>query len=161
MLTGKLSTAANIPDLIDMTLQYMNTLTPVHVAAAVSRAAKLAGSSSSSGNRQYQQQYSTPQQLLPWLERLLPRFMLQLRTAGPTELSCLVGGLARLGVSGARNNAIRDVTLACLEASLPALGDQQQLDNKLLLQLAWGTARLTVMPPASWLQAFEVVSLHR
>lgn len=166
MLTGKLSAAASVPDLIDMTLRYINTLSPVHVAAAVSRAAKLAGSSNTSSGgsnaSQRQQQYSSlQQQLLPWLERLLPRFMLQMRAAGPTELSCLVGGLARLGISGAENNVIRDVTLACLEASLAALGDQQQLDNKLLLQLAWGAARLSVMPPAAWLQAFEAVSLQR
>jgi uncharacterized protein GlcG (DUF336 family) len=162
MLTGKLSAAANVPELVNMTVRHMNALTPVNVAAAISRAAKLLSSTSSTGQPQQQQQqrYSNSQ-LLPWLDQLLARFVGQMRLAGPTELSCVVGGLARMGVSGAKSNIINDITLACLDASLAALCDEQQLDNKLLLQLAWGAARLSVMPPVVWIQAFEAVSIQR
>jgi hypothetical protein len=163
MLTGKLSAAASVSELVNLTARHMNGLTPVNVAAAISRAAKLANTSGSSGQPQQQQQQQrfSNSQLLPWLDQLLARFMGQMRSAGPTELSCVVGGLARLGVSGTKRNVINDVTLACLEASLAVLGDEQQLDNKLLLQLAWGAARLGVMPPVVWLQAFEAVSIQR
>jgi hypothetical protein len=161
MLTGKLSAAASVPELVNMTVRHINALTPVHVAAAISRAAKLLSTTSSTGQPQQQQQRYSNSQLLPWLDQLLARFMVQMRSAGPTELSCVVGGMARLGVSGIKSNTINDVTLACLDASLAVLGDELQLDNKLLLQLAWGAARLSVMPPVVWLQAFEAVSIQR
>jgi hypothetical protein len=148
-------------DLISITMRHMSSLTPIQVAAAISRAAKLASSSQQQQQQQQQQQRYSLQQLLPWLEQLLGRFVAQMRSAGPTELSCVIGGLARLGLNGSKSNVIGDVTLACLDASLTVMQDEQQIDNKLLLQLAWGAARLVVMPRVEWLQAFETVSMQR
>jgi hypothetical protein len=164
MLTRRLSAAASIPVLITLTTRHTGLLTPVQVAAAISRAAKLSSSTSRPPQQQQhwqQHRQQQQQQVLPWLEQLLGQFAGQMRAAGPAELSCVVGGMARLGISGTKNNVILDVTLACLDASLPLLGDQQQFDNKLLLQLAWGAARLSVMPPVEWLQAFEGASIQR
>jgi len=192
------------------------SLSPIHISAALSAAAKLDTGGLSRGQQQRHSHHSSPQQQQHWrqqqqlaalVDNLLQQFVLQLPDARMLEMSCMVGSLARLGYDcqpredDRHNNrhgiealqamldASRDLMLldmqqqrqreqesALQQPCKQQLAVQQQphavnhlmtadhaelFDNKALLQLAWGLARLGVIPDPAWLQGFEAQTLHR
>ncbi|WIA35018.1 hypothetical protein OEZ86_003512 [Tetradesmus obliquus] len=80
----------------------------------------------------------------------------QLPQASFVEVSCVVGGLARMGCY----NAPSDVIDACLDVTRHALY-RNDVSNKELLQLGWGLARMGRQPDSSWLAAFEAATRDR
>jgi hypothetical protein len=176
LLTARLTAAGSMSELMAATQRHADSLRPVHIAAAISRAAKLCGASQAP----VQQPDDTAGLLASWLQPLLARLLAQLAAAGPAELSCVVGGLARLSGpmmmmarSSGATRLVHECTQACLGASLPLLlepaagSDSSSsssiigFDNKLLMQLAWGAARLGVVPQQEWLDAFAAATYER
>uniref|UniRef100_A0A383VQ41 FAST kinase leucine-rich domain-containing protein n=1 Tax=Tetradesmus obliquus TaxID=3088 RepID=A0A383VQ41_TETOB len=166
LLIAKLSDSRDLQELAQVLEQHKTALGPVHISAAISRAARLhpgllALRQPPPWQQQQQQQQLTQQQrqqqqLQGLLSLLLPRFVAQLPQASFVEVSCVVGGLARMGCY----NAPSDVIDACLDVTRHALY-RNDVSNKELLQLGWGLARMGRQPDSSWLAAFEAATRDR
>ncbi|KAF6262222.1 hypothetical protein COO60DRAFT_661786 [Scenedesmus sp. NREL 46B-D3] len=157
LLVAKLSNSRDLQELAQVLEQHKTTLGPVHISAAICRAAKLHPGLLSlrqpppwQQQQQLTEQQRQQQQLQGLLLLLLPLFNAQLPDASLVEVSCVVGALARMGCY----NAPSDVIDACLDATRHGLGEPG-VSNKELLQLAWGFARMGRRPDDGWLAAFE------
>jgi hypothetical protein len=139
----------------------------VHISAAISRAARLhpallslrqppAWQQQQQQQQQLTEQQRQQQQLQGLVSLLLPRFNAQLQDASLVEVSCVIGGLARMGCYNAPN----DVLDACLDVTRHGLGEPG-VSNKELLQLGWGLARMGRRPDDGWLAAFEAETRNR
>jgi hypothetical protein len=106
--------------------------------------------------QQLTEQQRQQQQLQGLLSFLLPLFNSQLPEASLVEVSCAIGGLARMGCY----NAPSDVIDACLDFTRHGMGESS-VSNKELLQLGWGLARMGRRPDDDWLAAFEAETRNR
>jgi hypothetical protein len=164
LLIAKISKSNDLQELAQVLQQHKTALGPVHISAAISRVARLHPGLLALRQPplwQQQQQQSTQQQqqqqqLQSLLSLLLPLFGSQLQEASLVEVSCLVGGLARMGCY----NAPSDVIDACLDVTRHGLGEEG-VSNKELLQLGWGLARMGRKPDDGWLAAFEAETRNR
>jgi hypothetical protein len=162
LLIAKISKSSDLQELAQVLQQHKTALGPVHISAAISRAARLhPGLLALRQPPPWQQQQMTEQQrqqqqLQGLLSLLLPMFASQLPEASLVEVSCVIGGLARMGCYTAPN----DVIDACLDVTRHGLGEEG-VSNKELLQLGWGLARMGRKPDDGWLAAFEAETRNR
>jgi hypothetical protein len=163
LLVGKLSSSKDLQELAQVLEQHKTALGPVHISAAISRAARLHPGLLAlrqplawQQQQQLTQQQQRQQQLQGLLSLLLSLFVAQLPDASLVEVSCVIGGLARMGCY----NAPSDVIDACLDVTRHGLGESD-VSNKELLQLGWGLARMGRRPDDGWLAAFEAETRNR